>query len=75
MKISFKKLETTDENIKVSFDNKSTFESYNKNIALSDGISIPDRCTDFSDIVVKTDKSEITDLVYEISAVPPLCLI
>ena len=66
MKISFKKLKTADDNIRVSFDNKNTFENYNKNTALADGITIPDECTDFSNIVVKTDKSEITDLVYEI---------
>lgn len=66
MKIIFRKLETDSNNISVSFDNKKTFQNYDKNTVQTDGISIPDECTDFSNIVVKTYKSEISDLVYEI---------
>ena len=68
MKITFRKLKTADDNIQISFDNKNTFENYDKNIALSDGISVPDECADFSNIVVKTNKSELSDLAYEIPA-------
>ena len=67
MKITFRKLKTADDNIQISFDNKNTFENYDKNTALSDGISVPDECADFSNIVVKTNKTELSNLAYEIS--------
>ena len=51
MKVAFKKLKISDDNINISFDNKNTFKSYNKSIALTDGVSIPDECTDFSNIL------------------------
>ena len=68
MKIVFRELETTSDNIQVSFDNKNTFENYDKNIALTDGIPVPNECTDLSNIVVKTDELESSNLAYEISA-------
>ena len=68
MKIAFKELETAGNNIQVSFDNKNTFENYNKNTALVDGISVPEECTNLDNIVVKTDELESSNLVYEIPA-------
>ena len=68
MKILFKELETAGDNIQVSFDNKNTFENYDKNTAITDGIPVPNECTDLDNIVVKTDELESSNLVYEIPA-------
>ena len=68
MKRAFRELETAGDNIQVSFDNKNTFENYDKNTALAEGIPVPNECTDLDNIVIKTDELESANLAYEIPA-------